>query len=120
MAFLGPMRVEKAWGHELILVNNELYCAKLLILKPNWQCSLHYHSQKDETFYLLKGQCTLEFGNSQRILHPGDQQRIAPATKHRFSTTSGATILEVSTHHSDSDVTRLEPSKPLTPPAECA
>jgi uncharacterized cupin superfamily protein len=105
--------VPKEWGAEIWLVNNELYCAKYLLLEPGWQCSLHCHAEKDETFFVLEGRCNLEFGMERRVLQKGDLQRIAPGMYHRFSCNRYdplCTILEVSTHHSDEDVLRKEPS----------
>jgi uncharacterized cupin superfamily protein len=108
--------IEKVWGSELELVNNEKYCSKFLHLNPGFQCSLHRHKVKDETFYVMSGECWLEYGVSGRRLQAGERQRIVPGTLHRFSNHSESTclILEVSTHHSDSDVIRIEPSAPIT------
>ncbi len=105
--------VKKVWGRELWVVNNELYCAKYLYVEPGFACSLHRHLVKDETFAILNGSCTLEFGNSVREMGAGDVERIAPRTWHRFSNRGNSLciILEVSTHHEDSDVERREPSR---------
>ena len=54
--------VAKLWGAEKWLVNNEIYCAKELILVNGYQCSLHYHKIKDETFYILEGEVEIEMG----------------------------------------------------------
>lgn len=94
-------------------MNTELYCAKLLYLEPGAQCSLHKHRKKDETFRVLDGRCTLEFGGLKRVLAKGDLQRIRPGVYHRFRNERYApicVILEVSTHHDESDVIRKEPS----------
>lgn len=107
--------VDKVWGLEEILVNTPLYCAKYLYLQPGYQCSLHRHLVKDETFVVLNGKCMLEFGDDVRYLASGDSQRIAPKTWHRFINHDTLTcqILEVSTHHDDADVERKEPSRKL-------
>lgn len=107
--------VAKEWGGELWLVNNELYCAKFLFLKPGFQCSLHRHTVKDETFLVREGVVGLEYGTQVVYLGPGDQQRIAPRTWHRFKNAGKqlAIILEVSTHHDDSDVERQTASGKL-------
>jgi mannose-6-phosphate isomerase-like protein (cupin superfamily) len=111
--------VEKAWGREEWLVNNELYCCKFLRINPGWQCSWHRHKVKDETFFVLNGDVRLE---SEDIRHhpiyealgAGDERRIRPGTLHMFGSKTGATILEVSTHHDDEDVERLTSSHPIT------
>ena len=48
--------VPKGWGHEVIFVNNELYCGKLLVFKKGAKFSMHYHLIKDETWYVDKGE----------------------------------------------------------------
>lgn len=102
--------VRKAWGTETVLVNNESYCAKELRIYPGKRCSLHYHKIKKETFIVESGLVRLECGCADELLKPGEERTIEPKTPHRFSSTHGAVILEVSTHHDDSDVVRLEPS----------
>ena len=110
--------VPKVWGRERILVNEAEYCAKILELDPNFQCSLHFHKIKKETFLVQSGAVTLEQRDIRgfpivEILLEGDSRTIMPKTPHRFSSRLGATILEVSTHHDDSDVVRIEESRKI-------
>jgi mannose-6-phosphate isomerase-like protein (cupin superfamily) len=107
------MIVTKDWGYEHVLVNEPEYCLKILRILPKKKCSLHYHDTKKETFFVRDGFMRLEHGNSDELLKPGEQRTIMPKTTHRFSSILGATILEVSTHHSDADVVRIEPSGSL-------
>lgn len=106
--------VEKVWGKETWLVNDE-YCGKILSLKPGYACSLHYHPVKRETFYVQFGSVTLERhlpdGIKLELLLPGDTRTIPAHTPHRFSSQTGAEIIEISTHHSDEDVVRIEESR---------
>ena len=111
--------VNKLWGHEQILVNNDRYCAKLLHIQPGYECSLHYHKIKKETFIVIEGRVRLVIGNrtdtKAHILAIGDSITLDPFTWHRFSSYNSGTsvILEVSSTHSDDDVVRLEPSRKL-------
>ena len=107
--------VEKRWGKEIWYTNTDLYCCKELVLEAGWACSMHMHKLKTETFIILSGHCTLEVdGLRTRILGPGDEQLILPGQYHRFSLEPEAKepcrILEVSTHHEDSDSYRLTES----------
>jgi len=108
--------VEKLWGHEEIIVNNDVYCGKLLVLSnPCYISSLHYHEIKKETFHLLAGCVELELDGAKHRLWPGDTITIEPMQAHRFKTLAPcSTILEVSTPHDDSDVVRLEVSACLS------
>lgn len=99
--------VPKVWGEEHWIVNRD-YCGKKLILKKGHRCSLHYHKNKDEVFYVIRGRLLLELGGEELILVPGDHRRVAPGTVHRFSGLEDSEIIEFSTHHEDSDSYRVE------------
>lgn len=123
--------VNKTWGYEQILVNNDRYCAKLLHIHPGYECSLHYHDIKKETFICIEGsvEIDLEVGGliRQQSLYLGQQLTINPGTPHRFRTLNEefAVLLEVSSSHNDDDVVRLQESRPSTlkdpgPSVQCA
>ncbi len=93
------------------------YCGKILFLKKGYQCSLHCHKVKTETFYVLKGQIKIELMKDgiliDRIMNHGDTQFILPFTYHRFSGIKNSKIIEFSTHDKPTDSYRLEQSKKL-------
>ena len=110
----GAKVVKKVWGVELWLENSKDYCAKRLILNPGFQCSLHRHLLKRETFAIIRGIVYLQLGNEVRKMIPGEFVTIEPGIYHRFWTFTpiGAEIFETSTQHFDEDSYRLEPSGP--------
>ena len=57
-----PERHEKGWGYELWIVNNDLYCGKILHFNKGKKCSWHYHKIKQETFYVQKGKLKIWYG----------------------------------------------------------
>lgn len=80
--------VKKNWGSEEWLVNNEKYCAKFLNLIKGFQCSVHYHIAKDETFYVLAGTVLLTYVNVkdyvgivEPILSNGEQEYLVEVIK---------------------------------------
>ncbi|MCK9458478.1 MAG: cupin domain-containing protein [Proteobacteria bacterium] len=103
--------VEKVWGNEVWLVNRE-YCGKFLNLKKGFKCSLHCHHIKDETFIIMDGKVLMEVDGQIRTMGPMDIQTIEPHQKHRFTGLEDSKILEISTHHEDSDSYREEESGP--------
>ncbi len=106
--------VRKLWGWEFWILNEPEYCAKILKIMPGFQCSLHYHNIKKETFAVIHGIVKLEVPNATIQLGSGDHYTLDPGRAHRFSSgPDGATILEVSTHHDDADVVRLEESRAI-------
>jgi mannose-6-phosphate isomerase-like protein (cupin superfamily) len=101
--------VEKVWGSEEWIVNRD-YCGKILNLKKGFRCSIHYHKNKDETFYILSGKVLMEVDGERKIMKPGEVQLIEPNQKHRFTGLEDSKIIEFSTHHEDEDSYRDEVS----------
>jgi mannose-6-phosphate isomerase-like protein (cupin superfamily) len=99
---------KKVWGHEEWMVNTPLYCGKFLYLKKGKRCSMHYHKNKDETFYILKGKVLMQVENKEKVMKSGEVSHILPLIRHRFSGLEDSVIIEISTHHEESDSYRLE------------
>jgi len=105
--------IKKVWGWELILVSTELYTCKLLLIKEGYQCSIHHHKLKDETFVFLLGDAYLDLFEQNNItingrirydLKFGKTYRVKPFTKHRFLGKSIISLmLEVSTEDHETD-----------------
>ena len=110
--------VPKTWGDERWMVNNDLYCGKILTVLQNKMCSIHYHKIKDETFILTLGHVTLQIFDEynenvsrEYEMHKGDTIRIPPGTAHRFiGKESLSKIIEISTQHFDEDSYRITPA----------
>ena len=107
---------KKAWGHELWIVNNELYCGKLLVFKANKQFSMHYHMLKDEAWYINKGKFKYKYIDTEtaelrsKIVKEGDCIHLMPGQPHQMlALKEGSCIFEVSTQHFDSDSYRILP-----------
>jgi len=104
-------KVEKVWGSELWIVNNDLYCGKLLYLKKDYRCSYHYHKLKTESFYLLKGKVKLIINHNDIPFRKGDAVDIFPGMVHSFEGIEDSIIIEISTQHFDSDSYRFDKSR---------
>jgi mannose-6-phosphate isomerase-like protein (cupin superfamily) len=113
--------VPKLWGVEFWLVNTKKYCWKLLKINPGFVSSIHSHAKKDETFYGIMGMVRLDIHDTMRdtttavIINPGAQFEIKHGTMHSFRAVNTAWISEISTHHDDKDVIRLQSSRKLEP-----
>lgn len=103
-----PLEVNKVWGKERIIVNNGKYCGKLLCLDTNTVCSYHFHTEKTETFYCLEGLSVLRVEDEVFALRPESEPiTIYPKQRHQFWGITNSVLLEVSTPHSEEDVTRI-------------
>jgi len=105
-------RVEKGWGYELWIHNDEKYCGKLLFFKAGKKCSLHFHKLKHETFYVQSGKlkCTFIDGDEveRTTLSVGDTKEIYPGLIHQMEALEDTTMFEFSTQHFDEDSYRIE------------
>ena len=101
-------QVEKVWGREIWIHNDEKYCGKKLILNKGKRCSLHYHKIKDETFYLESGRVLMQLLGEERIMNPGECLEIPRGAEHRFSGLENSVIFEFSTKHFDEDSYRID------------
>ena len=105
-------RIEKGWGYELWIHNDEKYCGKLLFFSKGKKCSLHYHKLKHETFYVQSGslKCTFIYGdNTENVMFsPGDVKEIHPGLIHQMEAIEDTVMFEFSTQHFDEDSYRLQ------------
>ena len=105
----------KGWGHERWIVNKEKYCLKILSFKQDSSFSMHYHIEKEETWYVSKGSLELSYydlTNAKRIsktIDKGMVVDIKPNIPHKLKALEDSEIIEVSTQHFEHDSYRVEP-----------
>lgn len=105
--------VEKGWGHEFIFATNDLYCGKVLKFNKDAKFSMHFHSVKDETWFVLNGKFkvkyidTVDATEHEVILNPNDVWRNKPLFPHQVICIEEGVIIEVSTPDSVEDNYRV-------------
>ena len=105
----------KGWGDELIWASNDLYCGKMLNFNSGSCCSMHFHKEKDETWYVLNGKFTVRYIDTETAktheaeLNPGDVWHNKPLLPHQVVCIEQGTIIEVSTPDSIEDNYRVIP-----------
>lgn len=105
--------VKKGWGSELIWATNDKYCGKLMQFNKDARFSMHFHAEKDESWYVLSGRFEVRWINTQdastgsRILTTGDVWRNEPLFPHQVICLDEGTIIEVSTPDSVEDNYRV-------------
>jgi len=110
-----PKEVKKIWGHETWLANNHEhdYCGKILHINAGHGSSMHYHMDKHETFYVLKGELELELldttdGEKALVcIQEGEGYVIEQGQPHKLTASIDTDIIEISTFHRDEDSHRL-------------
>ena len=107
--------VNKGWGSELIWATNDKYCGKLMRFNKDAKFSMHFHAQKDETWYVLSGKFEVKYIMTQdasmtsQILESGSVWRNEPLEPHQIICLEEGTIIEVSTPDSVEDNYRVMP-----------
>lgn len=107
--------VEKGWGHELIWATNDHYCGKLLKFNTGARFSMHFHAEKDESWYVLDGRFEVRWIDTKdasrhvQTLEAGSTWRNVPLLPHQLICIEAGTIIEVSTADSVEDNYRVAP-----------
>jgi len=107
--------VKKGWGSEEIFESNDLYCGKILHFKNDAKFSMHFHSEKDETWYILSGEFmvhwidTSDATQHSQKLKPGMSWRNKPLFPHQLECLEAGNIVEISTPDSVEDNYRVIP-----------
>lgn len=107
--------VSKGWGSELIWITNDKYCSKFLNFNENAQFSMHFHSEKTETWYVLSGEfeietiCTKTALITTKTVGVGHVHHNDVLVPHRIRCIKAGTIIEVSTPDSVEDNYRVMP-----------
>jgi mannose-6-phosphate isomerase len=107
--------VPKGWGNELIFASTDKYCGKLLNFNKDAKCSMHYHAEKDESWYVLSGKFQVNYIMTQDgsmrsdILSADEVWHNQPHEPHQLICLEAGTIIEVSTPDSVEDNYRIIP-----------
>lgn len=107
--------VKKGWGSEFIWVTNDKYCGKFLNFEEGKCFSMHFHKDKEETWYVQSGGFIVETIDTNtaeiksRVLREGDVHHNPPLLPHRIRCVKAGTILEISTPDSVEDNYRVMP-----------
>lgn len=102
--------IQKPWGKEEILVKNDKYVIKRIMVAISHRMSLQYHRIKRETWIVVKGSGLLTLGGETSPYQEGDIVDIPSNTIHRVYANGAkgvnTVIFEISTPELD-DVVRL-------------
>jgi mannose-6-phosphate isomerase-like protein (cupin superfamily) len=86
-------------GESEFWIANEIeagYCGKLLFLFKGQRCPNHYHDEKLETFFIIKGGIEMDYGGDKIIMKNGSSLRVDQGTYHTFKAMEDSLILEIS------------------------
>jgi mannose-6-phosphate isomerase-like protein (cupin superfamily) len=115
-----PKRVEKTWGYELWVHNDNEYCGKLLVFTNDRnRFSMHYHLIKKESWYVQEGRFQFNWIDVENgklegtTLEKGQSVLIERGLPHQLiALEDNSIIFEVSTEHFDEDSYRVYRDSP--------
>lgn len=105
--------IPKGWGYEIIFVNNDKYCGKILHFNKDAKFSMHFHLIKKETWFVNSGKFIFKYINTKNadliteILEKGDIITNEIGEPHQIICLEEGDIFEVSTTHWDNDSYRV-------------
>jgi mannose-6-phosphate isomerase-like protein (cupin superfamily) len=105
--------VPKGWGSENIWATNDKYCGKLLKFNQGAKFSMHFHAEKEETWYVLSGRFVVRYidttnaNQHEKELKEGDTWHNKPLLPHQLICVEEGVIIEVSTPDSVEDNYRV-------------
>lgn len=110
-------KVDKGWGYEIIWATNDKYCGKIMCFeKPGAKFSMHFHREKEETWFINAGQFMLKYidcvtaETKEILLKEGDVWHNPPLQPHQLiAMQPNSMIFEVSTADSIEDNYRIAP-----------
>jgi mannose-6-phosphate isomerase-like protein (cupin superfamily) len=110
-------KVDKGWGFEIIWATNDKYCGKIMVFeKAGSKFSMHFHREKDETWFVNSGKFKLTWCDTKTAVHhevvleEGATWHNPPLQPHQLEAlVPGSMIFEVSTADSVEDNYRIIP-----------
>lgn len=87
----------KIWGTTECLIREPLFESHRLVIKPNYQCSLHVHARKGNAFLVTKGRLFIDVfkggyvdpnapPDTTELVANGRMTTVPPGEWHRFRT----------------------------------
>lgn len=107
--------IPKGWGCEIIIANNSMYCGKILRFNAGCKTSMHFHSKKHETWYIVSGKYIVRLVDPQDAsiheynFEPGMTLEIEQNMIHQIESLEAGDVYEVSTKDDVNDSYRVAP-----------
>ena len=96
-----PQTTVHPWITEVLVAHTAEYIGKVLYYRPGQLPALQYHEHKDETFYLVSGECWVDYdagdGKLSRLrMLPGQAYHVPPGAVHRVEAITDCVMFEAS------------------------
>ena len=102
--------LKKVWGHLHNVFLNEQVKVDTLYLEKDSACSIHFHNEKINRFYLIKGNVSIKTDLGTKELELGEVFDVYPGCTHQFLASEDSILIEVAFVENgtlvESDITR--------------
>ncbi|MBQ7815943.1 MAG: CBS domain-containing protein [Oscillospiraceae bacterium] len=103
----------RPWGFYKTTVLNEMFQGKVIYVSPMQKLSLQSHKRREEYWMIVKGEGTIQLGDSVHPVHPGSTFFIPKGCRHRISNTSETetlifTEVQLGDYFGEDDIERYE------------
>ena len=90
-------------GAVLFHIINKEYSKIVIMMFPNQEYPSHSHKKKNETYFILSGDLTVNINDEVKNLKPGDTLTIEKNNVHSFKTKNGVVFEEIATTYIKGD-----------------
>jgi len=104
--------MKRPWGEFKVLKCDKEYWIKIITINPKQKTSMQYHQERDEQFFVLKGDGKVFRQTCETNIKEGDTFTVQNMTVHRLENSSKKeplVLVEVATGRpSEKDIIRLD------------
>ena len=104
--------VHRPWGTYEVLYTHENYKIKRIMVNPRKRLSLQKHLHRNEHWVVVKGEATVQVGESIKIIRENESTYIKQEEQHRLSNESNKPIVlieaQVGSYTGEDDIIRIE------------
>jgi mannose-6-phosphate isomerase len=103
---------ERPWGKYEVLLEEDTYKVKRIIVKPGQRLSLQYHEHRSEVWVVVDGKAIITCGKDEIPVEKGQFVSIPEGTRHRIENPEKRDLVFVEVQNGnylgEDDIVRLE------------
>ena len=104
--------VHRPWGTYEVLYTHENYKIKRIVVNPGKRLSLQKHLHRNEHWVVVKGEATVQVGETIKVIKENESTYIKQEEQHRLSNESNTPIVlieaQVGSYTGEDDIIRIE------------
>ena len=109
---MGSSKVEKPWGYYSVILDEEKWKVKKILVKKGHRLSLQSHRLRREHWFVVQGKALVTLDDEERELHEGEYVDIPIGSKHRIENVGDGDLIfiEVQTgeYFGEDDIVRYQ------------